>query len=238
MTRRSVPQVAPNEVHELAPALGWYSDHLLFDVIWNRPNLGRRDRSIVTVSLLITGSHFAQLSGHTRRALDHGIRPVELVEIITHLAFYAGWPNAMSALKVVREVFNERHIAIDEIDQTISDSVDLDRARVKGIAGFEQPFRQDPFTAALNDCTQAVLETDLWLRPDLSSRDRSICTVSAMIGSASWDQLREAVRNALEQGLTIAELCEVVSHCAFYAGYPKARRAAEILDPIGAAARI
>lgn len=236
MTKSPVPRVAPPEVHDTAPALAWYSDHLLFDVIWNRPNLSRRDRSIVTVSLLIACGHYAQLQGHPRRALDHGLAAVEIVEVVTHLAFYGGWPSAMSALKVVRETFEQRGVDLATIGQSVSEAVDLEHARASGLVAGEEPFRTNPYSACLLDCTQAVIEHDLWQRPDLALRDRSLATVAALIGTANWEALIEHGRRSLEHGVTNAELCELVAHAAFYAGYPKARRAAEVLDPLGAMA--
>jgi 4-carboxymuconolactone decarboxylase len=238
MTYKEVPRVAPPEVHDTAPALGWYSDYLLFDSIWNRPNLSRRDRSIVTVALLVACGHYAQLQGHTRRALDHGVTPVEIVEIVTHLAFYAGWPNAMSSLKIVRETFAQRNIDLASIGQSISNDVDLGKVRSKGIKAFADPLRKDAFSSCLDDCTEAVLHDDLWRRPDLAVRDRALATIAALIGTGCCDMLLEHVRNALELEVTIAELCELVAHSAFYIGYPKARRAAHILDPLSAMVRL
>jgi len=73
-----------------------------------RPNLTPRDRSLVTVSALIATGQMAQLGGHLSRAVDNGLTQTEAAEAITHLAFYAGWPNAFSALPIAKEVFEKR----------------------------------------------------------------------------------------------------------------------------------
>ena len=79
----------------------------MFDDVWSRPDLARRDRSLVTVAALVTNGSTEQLVGHLRIARENGLTQAELVEVITHLAIYAGWPRAMSAIAVARTVFAE-----------------------------------------------------------------------------------------------------------------------------------
>ena len=156
---------------------------------------------------------------------------------MTHLAFYAGWPNAMSALKVVRETFEQGGVDLATIGQSVSAAVDLEHARTSGVAVGAEAGRNNPFSTCLLDCTEAVIEDDLWQRPDLALRDRSLATVAALIGTANWSALLAQGRHSLGHGVTMVELCELVAHTAFYVGYPKARRAADVLDPLGAAVR-
>jgi 4-carboxymuconolactone decarboxylase len=92
-------------VGDLSPKIVELTDQVLFGDVWERPELSPRDRSLVTVASLITGGNTEQLSYHLRRAMDNGLTQAELAETITHLAFYAGWPKAMSAFTVAREVF-------------------------------------------------------------------------------------------------------------------------------------
>ena len=93
-----------------AVALGLvqYTTDILFRDLWLRPNLTPRDRSLVTISALIATGQVAQLGGHLNRAMDNGLTQAEAAEAITHLAFYAGWPNAFSALPIAKEVFEKR----------------------------------------------------------------------------------------------------------------------------------
>jgi 4-carboxymuconolactone decarboxylase len=101
----SDPTPAQRLVGDIAPKLAELTDDVLFGDVWSRPQLSPRDRSLVTCAALITNGSTEQLRGHLTRARANGLSEVELVEAITHLAFYAGWPRAMSAVSVARDVF-------------------------------------------------------------------------------------------------------------------------------------
>lgn len=90
---------------DFAPGLVHYTDRVLFDEVWERPELSRRDRSLVTVAALLANGNVEQLRFHLAFARDNGVTQDELIEEITHLAFYAGWPKAMSAMTMAKEVF-------------------------------------------------------------------------------------------------------------------------------------
>jgi 4-carboxymuconolactone decarboxylase len=107
MTTNSEPSAAQRLVGDIAPKLADLTDHVLFGDVWSRPELARRDRSLVTVSALVANGSTEQLVGHLRLARQNGLTETELVEAIVHLAFYAGWPRAMSAIGVARKVFTE-----------------------------------------------------------------------------------------------------------------------------------
>ena len=104
------PQQTPAQklVGDIAPKLAELTDNVLFGDVWARPELSPRDRSLVTVSALIAMNRPEQLRSHLARARDNGVTEQELTEAITHLAFYAGWPNAISAISVARDVFQKR----------------------------------------------------------------------------------------------------------------------------------
>ncbi|QDQ84546.1 carboxymuconolactone decarboxylase family protein [Paraburkholderia megapolitana] len=89
----------------VAPKLAELSDEILFGDIWERPQLSRRDRSLVTCAALVAQGKTEQMSFHFPRAIENGVTHAELVELVTHLAFYAGWPNAMSAVTKLNELF-------------------------------------------------------------------------------------------------------------------------------------
>ncbi len=89
------------------PKMVSLTDDVLFGDIWERTDLSKRDRSLITVAALIAGGNTEQLPGHLLRAKDNGLTETELKEVITHLAFYAGWPKAMSAIAVAKRVFGE-----------------------------------------------------------------------------------------------------------------------------------
>ncbi|MFT4077111.1 MAG: carboxymuconolactone decarboxylase family protein [Asticcacaulis sp.] len=96
-----------NPFADIAPALADYTDNVLFGDVWERPGLSSRDRSLITVSCLVSGYRINELPFHLKRALENGVTRDELIETITHLAFYAGWPSASSALAIARRVFEE-----------------------------------------------------------------------------------------------------------------------------------
>lgn len=95
-------------IGDFAPKLAQLTDDVLFGDIWEREELSPRDRSLITVTALIVGGNTEQLPFHLKKAGKNGISKEEIVEIITHLAFYTGWPRAMSAIRVAKEVFEEQ----------------------------------------------------------------------------------------------------------------------------------
>jgi 4-carboxymuconolactone decarboxylase len=92
-------------VGDLAPKLAALTDDVLFEDVWNRTELAARDRSLVTVAALVAGGDADQLGFHLGRAKENGLTDTELIEAVTHLAFYVGWPKAMTAITVARQVF-------------------------------------------------------------------------------------------------------------------------------------
>ncbi|HEX7782422.1 MAG TPA: carboxymuconolactone decarboxylase family protein [Sphingobium sp.] len=101
------PTAARQSFGDIAPALAAYSDEVLFGDVWERPGLSPRDRSLVTITSLISLYRTNELPFHLKKALDNGLTRDEIIETITHLAFYAGWPPAMSALQAARQAFEE-----------------------------------------------------------------------------------------------------------------------------------
>ncbi len=93
---------------DIAPALAELTDTVLFDTVWSRTGLSPRDRSLVTITSLISLYRINELPFHLGLALDNGVTRDEIIETITHLAFYAGWPAALTALGIARKVFADR----------------------------------------------------------------------------------------------------------------------------------
>ena len=94
-----------NPLEVVAPKLAELTESMLFGDIWERPQLSKRDRSLITCAILIALYRPIQLKGHLKRALDNGLSREELGELITHAAFYAGWPSSVTAAQVADEVF-------------------------------------------------------------------------------------------------------------------------------------
>jgi 4-carboxymuconolactone decarboxylase len=103
----SQSKAAENLIGNFAPKLVQLTDRVLFDDVWERKELSKRDRSLVTVAALIALNRPDQLRFHLNYAIENGVRKEELVEVITHLAFYAGWPNAISAIMIAKELFSK-----------------------------------------------------------------------------------------------------------------------------------
>ena len=106
----SIPKTASSahsEVRQVAPRLIELTESVVYGDIWERPGLSKRDRSLITVAALIAMYRGDQLTGHLERALANGVTREEIGEVITHLAFYAGWPTAMTAGRIAKKVFDE-----------------------------------------------------------------------------------------------------------------------------------
>jgi 4-carboxymuconolactone decarboxylase len=105
MPTQRTPMRAP--WRDIAPDLSEITDRVLFDDVWQRPGLSPRDRSLVTVGALIAGYRQNELPFHIRKAIENGVTRDEVIEVITHLAFYSGWPAASTALTIARDVFRD-----------------------------------------------------------------------------------------------------------------------------------
>jgi 4-carboxymuconolactone decarboxylase len=101
------PSAVKKMIGDFAPKLVQLTDDVLFGDVWERPELSKRDRSLATVAALIALNRTEQLRFHLARALENGLKKEELIEVITHLAFYSGWPNAMSAIMIAKEVLSK-----------------------------------------------------------------------------------------------------------------------------------
>jgi 4-carboxymuconolactone decarboxylase len=99
------PSGAQKAYGDFAPALVGFTDDVLFGQVWKRTGLSPKERSLVTVAALVAGGNPEQLEFHLGFARDNGATEEELIEVITHLAFYAGWPRAMSAMAVAKRIF-------------------------------------------------------------------------------------------------------------------------------------
>ncbi len=102
------PTTARDKVRSFAPKLIDLTENVLFGDVWERPGLAKRDRSLITVAALIALNRTEQLRGHLERALGNGVTKDEIIEVITHLAFYSGWPTAMSAALLAKDVLDSR----------------------------------------------------------------------------------------------------------------------------------
>jgi 4-carboxymuconolactone decarboxylase len=220
-----------SDIQSVSPALDRYSQDAVLGELWKRPELSSRDRSIVTVAALIARNQTVEMPYYFKLALDSGVKPAEMSEIITHLAFYSGFPNAMAAVALLKDIFAQRGIGPDQLPAAQPKLLPLDQAaeqqratRVEKDVG--------PVSAGLVYYTGDLLFKDLWLRPGLAARDRSLATVSALVASSQVAQISFHLNRAMDNGLTKAQASEVLTHLAFYAGWPNAMSAVPVAKDV------
>jgi 4-carboxymuconolactone decarboxylase len=208
-------------VQMVAPAIEKYKQAVLLGDVWKRPGLSARDRSIVTLAALIARNQTIEMPFYLGLALDNGVKPREVSEIITHLAFYSGWANAMSAVAIAKDVFAARKIGADQLPAASPAPLPLNEAaEARRVTRVGEQF--GGMFPGLVQYTTDVLFRDLWLRPDLAPRDRSLVTISALIANGQMAQLTAHLNLAMDNGLTQGEAAEAITQLAFYAGWPNA----------------
>jgi 4-carboxymuconolactone decarboxylase len=218
------------DIAMVSPALEKYAQGPLRD-LWKRPGLTPRDRSIVTLAALIARNQTIEMPYYLNLALDNGVKPLEISEIITHLAFYSGWGNAMSAIVAAEGVFAERKIGADQLPPAspsllpLDEKTEADRAR-----RVEEQFGK--VAPGIVQYTTDILFRDLWQRPDLAPRDRSLVTVSALIAFGQVAQITYHLGRAMDNGLTQQQAAEVITHLAFYVGWPNAMSALPVAKEV------
>jgi 4-carboxymuconolactone decarboxylase len=221
----------PDDIRAVSPALERYLKRTLQDDLWKRPGLTPRDRSLVTISALIARNQTVELPRHINLALDNGVKPAEVSEVITHLAFYSGWANAMSAVVAAKEVFDARGIKPEELPAASGNLLPIDEAgESQRATQVEKNF--GPVAPGVVHYTADVLFRDLWLRPALAPRDRSLVTVSALVASGQVAQITYHLNRAMDNGLTQAQAAEVLTHLAFYAGWPNVFSAMPVVKDV------
>jgi 4-carboxymuconolactone decarboxylase len=220
-----------DDIRAVSPALEHYTKVSLLDGLWKRPGLSPRDRSVVTVAALIARLQTIEMPFHFALALDNGVKPSELSEIITHLAFYSGWANAMSAVAVAKNIFHQRDIGNDQLPPAKDKPLPLnEEAEKQRAAQVSNNF--GAVCPGLVQNTTDLLFRDLWLRPALAPRDRSLVTVSALIAAGQVAQVTYHLNRAMDNGLTQEQASEMVTHLAFYSGWPNAFSALPVVKDV------
>ena len=211
----------------VSPVLVPYTQDRIVDELWHRPGLSMRDRAIVTLSTLVSRNATLAYPHYFNKALDCGVDPSEISELLTHLAFYAGWPSAFGAAAVVKDIFATRGIGGDALPAIGPDLLPVDAAlpdeatRAAFIAETVAPV-----SPALQHFTDDLLYHEVWLRPALAPRDRSISTVTALAALGQSEFFPVYLGRAIQHGVTKEEVGEALAHTAFYAGWGLAVKAA------------
>lgn len=233
MTTPSKPHSAltPDDIRAVSPALASYTQKSISEDLWKRPGLSPRDRSLVTVSALIARIQTIGMLHYFNIALDSDVKPSELSEVVTHLAFYTGWSSALSAVPILKDIFAERGISADQLPEVSPHLLPIDEAaEAQRASTVEKNF--GAVAPGVVQYTTDLLFRDLWLRPALAPRDRSLVTVSALVALGHVAQIPFHLNRAMDNGLTQAQASEVLTHLAFYAGWPNVFSALPVFKDI------
>jgi len=220
-----------DDVRAVSPALAHNTEKLLLNEVWKRPGLSPRERSLVTLAVLISRNQTVELAYHFNLALDNGVKPAELSELINHLAFYSGWGNAIASVVVAKAVFTSRGIAADQLPPVAPTRLPINEAAEK-VRAETVASNVGPVSPGLVHYTADALFHDLWLRPDLAPRDRSLVTVSALIANGQVAQVTYHLNRAMDNGLTQPEAAEMLTQLAFYAGWPNVFSAVPVVKDV------
>lgn len=204
----------------VSPALEQATYEQVLGRVWQNDQLSARDRGLATVAALVARGQTASLGEYVERALDSGVKPAEISETLYHLAYYAGWQNAQEAAPVVARVFAARGIDQSTMppanpDEMLPLDEEAEAQRQKTVQQNYGGVSQ----GVVDDTTDLVFQ-DLWLRPALAPRDRSLVTVAALIASGHTAQIGFHLNRAMDNGFTQAEASGLLHHLAFYAGWP------------------
>lgn len=213
-------------------------DHVLGD-IWSRPGLDRRDRSIVSVASLTCLGANAELRTHLNGALNHGVEVEEIEEVMLHLAGYAGYPRAIEGTRVAIAVIGERNDVERTLPRPTAERKDDAQRKNDGaevfsrLMGWTAPAEvvaniMEEELGSLGRFGLQHLMGEIWARPQLSRRDRSLVTLVVLISLGKVEELRVHVPAALRHGMTRDEIDEVILQLSLYVGYPAAVEAKNV----------
>lgn len=228
----TIPAISIDDVRAVAPALAAYTENAIVNGMWKRSELSARDRSIVTISALVAGERTIGFAHYFRLALASGVTPGELSEIITQVAFYAGWSTAFSAVPVLQAIFTELGVAPEDLPPVTTDLLGLaealpgDDAR---IAMLNENFGD--LVPKLVETTNGLLYGEVWRRPGLPVRARNLATLATLIATGQTEFLGLYLAKAGAVGITRSEISETIAHLAFYIGWPMALSAANAAKP-------
>ncbi len=211
---------------------------MAFDVVgamWSRPQLSRRDRSLMVIAVLAAQARNEELESHAGFGLRHGLTRVEIEEVLLHVAAYAGFPAAMAASRRIDAALRtaegvdrlaERKAAVRKSDaERDRDAADVFRTISGGRGGVEPArdlARMEDMLGEVGVIAYRWAFGEIWCRPELSRRDRSIVVLAILTWLGAVPEITVHAAAGLEHGLTRTEIEEVVNHMALYAGLPRA----------------
>lgn len=235
---RFVPEAKPERVlasmERKLGALGTYAFTAVGEM-WSRPQLSRRDRSLMIISVLAAQSRDEELVGHTKIGLRHGLSRDEIEEINLHIVAYAGFPAAMAASRYMDEAFCQA-FEVDKItdrqpadhigdDERMSRGADVRKTLTGGRASEDPQQDLTNLRAQLGDLGDWAMKWafgEVWSRPQLSRRDRSLVVIAVITALGQEAELAFHVPGGLNHGLKAEEIEEMMTHMCLYVGFPRA----------------
>jgi 4-carboxymuconolactone decarboxylase len=230
------PDVAPERIAESFARRQGALGSLAFDVVgamWSRPQLSRRDRSLLVISVLAAQARDEELVAHTRNGLRNGLTQDEIEEILLHVAAYAGFPAAMASSRRIDEALRQA-LAVEALPPRAPAAAKSDAKRDRDAADVlrtisPREIAPDQGLARMEEMLGEVGVTayrfafgDIWSRPQLSRRDRSIVVIAILVWLGAAPELDVHVPAGIRHGLTRTEIEEVINHLSLYAGIPRA----------------
>ncbi|MFV0524780.1 MAG: carboxymuconolactone decarboxylase family protein [Acidimicrobiales bacterium] len=210
--------------------------------MWDRPGLNRRDRSLLVISSLAAQARDEELVLHTQVGLRHGLTRTEIEEILPHVAAYAGFPAAVAASRQVDDglrIAEGTERLSDRSVPPVASDMDRDEAAAEVVATMRgrEPRRPsvelDAYRARFGGVGEVAFRWafgEIWSRPYLDRRDRSVVAISIMVTLAMSRQLHDHIIFGIEHGLTPPEIREIVTHLSLYIGIPRAMEAMTVVD--------
>jgi 4-carboxymuconolactone decarboxylase len=208
-------------------ALGSFVVDFALGEVWSRPGLSRRDRSLITISVLATLNQLNQLRGHVQGGIRHGLTRTEIEETCLQLAAYAGFPRAIDAMNTVREALAEMGAAAASGAASAAIGLDDDQRDAAAAAVATTLFKDQPVSfeeqplGPFRETAGRFVMGEVWAREALSRRDRSIVVCASLAAQDMPSELRFHLRGARNHGVTGDELEELMAMICVYAGFPR-----------------
>lgn len=222
----------------LLPGFGNLLDEIVFGRVWARPGLALEDRVIASLAALTSVQRLDQLAVFAGAALNVGLAPRLIQEVMLHCAMYAGMPSALASLATVRAVFEDRGLPVPE--ETLAEA-DLDALEAQGRETMQalhaersQGGYANPDSAAASLYATAIdyLYGEIWNRPGIDRRQRMICSVASFTALRLESQQRKFFRSALNVGLSRDEVLEIIAQTGPYSGFPPALNALAVAEDV------
>ena len=232
------PNARPSAVQQV-PGVRRLTSEVAFGAVWSRPGLSLPDRMICTLSVLSVQQHLPQLRTYLNSALTLGMAPRTLQEIFIHCVIYGGFPTMVNSLGVASEVFESRQIDVPEVeipDHSLDELDAMGRAVMQKLHGdrSQNGYASPDNAAAANLYPVAIQYAygEIWNRPDLDHRARTLCAIAAFTALGLEGQAAKFMQAGLNMGLSKEQVIEAVIQTAPYSGFPKALNTLAIAETV------